>query len=101
MISACLERARARVGTARLGRQEGRVVRVSGLVVEASGIPSPVGTLCDLHTSQGVVTAEVVGFADGRPHLRERSGIGISPSCVCSANGLGSPAREGARSKSA
>ena len=69
MISADLQRACARVETARLGRQEGRVVRVSGLVVEASGIPSPVGTLCDLHTSQGVVTAEVVGFAEGRTRL--------------------------------
>lgn len=76
MIATELTQALTRVSTARLGRQEGRVVRVSGLVVEATGIPSPVGTLCDLHTSQGIVTAEVVGFAEGRTRLMP---LGHSP----------------------
>ncbi|MBL4850123.1 MAG: FliI/YscN family ATPase [Planctomycetes bacterium] len=69
MIAARLNRIRERVEVARLGSREGRVVRVSGLVVEAIGVPSPVGTLCEICTTHGVLPAEVVGFSDGQTRL--------------------------------
>ena len=44
-------------------RVTGRVVAVRGLVLECSGLPSPVGALCQIRASDGKVRpGEVVGF---------------------------------------
>jgi flagellum-specific ATP synthase len=49
---------------------EGKLVRVAGLVLEASGIRVPVGSLCEvLMAGQPPIGAEVVGFAGDRAFL--------------------------------
>ncbi|MCX7935564.1 MAG: EscN/YscN/HrcN family type III secretion system ATPase, partial [Planctomycetota bacterium] len=47
-------------------RVSGRVRRVIGLVVEASAMPLPVGSLCRIHArlSGAALEAEVVGFRE-------------------------------------
>ncbi|MBU1170065.1 MAG: FliI/YscN family ATPase [Proteobacteria bacterium] len=46
---------------------EGRVVKVVGLIVEASGLNTGVGSLCSIHTDNNdVLMAEVVGFREDR-----------------------------------
>jgi flagellum-specific ATP synthase len=41
----------------------GRISRIVGLTVEATGFPAPVGALCRIHCRQGAeIDAEVVGF---------------------------------------
>ena len=61
------ERLTAAVGTARRYRAAGEVVRVVGTTVEAAGLNVQVGSLCWVEREpQGQVTAEVVGFHDGR-----------------------------------
>lgn len=48
-------------------RLEGRVVKVVGLIVEASGLNTGVGSLCTIHTGNDQsIMAEVVGFRDER-----------------------------------
>ncbi|MBL8328397.1 MAG: flagellar protein export ATPase FliI [Rubrivivax sp.] len=48
----------------------GRLVRVTGLVLEAVGLQMPVGSLCELHApGQPVATAEVVGFHGDKAFL--------------------------------
>ncbi|MBL8332102.1 MAG: flagellar protein export ATPase FliI [Rubrivivax sp.] len=48
----------------------GRLVRVTGLVLEAAGVRVPVGSLCDVRgPGSGSVTAEVVGFDGDRAFL--------------------------------
>ncbi|MCR4419885.1 MAG: flagellar protein export ATPase FliI [Clostridia bacterium] len=42
----------------------GRVIRVVGLTVEASGLELPVGELCRVGTGETAVVAEVVGFRE-------------------------------------
>jgi flagellum-specific ATP synthase len=50
---------------------EGRLLRVTGLVMEAVGIRVPVGSLCEIHADglRGPVLAEVVGFNGDRAYL--------------------------------
>jgi len=73
----------------------GKLVRVAGLVLEASGVTVPVGSVCEIHPpSSGVnpqrgrrpVNAEVVGFAGDRAYLMPTdevqglaSGAGVVP----------------------
>ncbi|MBC7603486.1 MAG: flagellum-specific ATP synthase FliI, partial [Ramlibacter sp.] len=47
----------------------GRLVRVSGLVMEATGLRLPLGSVCRVHDGLRGTEAEVVGFARGRLHL--------------------------------
>jgi flagellum-specific ATP synthase len=48
----------------------GRLIRVTGLVLEAVGIQVPVGSLCEVHSpGRPVVHAEVVGFNGDRAFL--------------------------------
>ncbi|GAA4874470.1 flagellar protein export ATPase FliI [Ferrimonas pelagia] len=42
----------------------GQLVRVVGLTLEAVGCRAPVGSLCEIETEAGSLTAEVVGFDD-------------------------------------
>ncbi len=63
-------------------RVHGRVIRSIGAIVEASGPPAFVGEICRIHTSrtEPPVTAEVVGFAEGRVLLMPwSSSAGIRP----------------------
>ena len=48
----------------------GRLVRVTGLVLEAAGIRVPVGSVCEVRMEgQAPVVAEVVGFSGDRAYL--------------------------------
>jgi flagellum-specific ATP synthase len=58
----------------------GRLVRVSGLVMEATGLRLPLGSVCRVHDGAHMTEAEVVGFARGRLHLMPTGDIqGLSP----------------------
>ena len=54
---------------------QGRLVRVTGLVLEAAGIRVPVGSVCEIHQdglavdATPPVVAEVVGFSGDRAYL--------------------------------
>ena len=52
---------------------EGKLVRVVGLVLEAAGLRLPVGAVCEIHSDMRLeatpVLAEVVGFAGDRAYL--------------------------------
>ena len=66
-----------------LARVEGRVTRVAGLTIEASGLPLPVGALVELEGKAGPVQAEVVGFADGRTRLMPLHDlVGVAPGAL-------------------
>nr|WP_236599664.1 flagellar protein export ATPase FliI [Ramlibacter alkalitolerans] len=58
----------------------GRLVRVSGLVMEATGLRLPLGSVCLVHDGAHMTEAEVVGFARGRLHLMPTGDIqGLAP----------------------
>ena len=58
----------------------GRLVRVSGLVMEATGLRLPLGSVCRVSDGHSTTEAEVVGFARGRLHLMPTGDIhGLSP----------------------
>ena len=68
----------------------GRVEEVSGVLVEAAGLPAAVGELCRIRQPQGDVEAEVVGFRGSRALLMPHGDIhGIAPQQ--SVFGLGRP----------
>ena len=50
---------------------EGRLLRVTGLVMEAAGVRVPMGSVCEIHAGDGrePVLAEVVGFNGDRAFL--------------------------------
>ncbi|MDO4682842.1 MAG: FliI/YscN family ATPase [Lautropia sp.] len=60
---------------------EGRLVKVSGMLVEAAGLRLPIGSLCLLKQPHGEpVEAEVVGFAHGHSYLMPSADTsGLSP----------------------
>ena len=61
----------------------GRLVRVSGLVMEATGLRLPLGSVCRVHDGANMTEAEVVGFARGRLHLMPTGDIqGLSPGAI-------------------
>jgi len=64
-----------------LVRVQGRVVAVTGVLVEAEGLSLPVGAECTIEMRSGEkVLAEVVGFSGDRTHILPESGIdGIGP----------------------
>ena len=59
----------------------GRITRVTGLVIEASGLHLPIGSLCHIPLSEGnFVDAEVVGFENDRLLLMPQGSTeGIGP----------------------
>jgi flagellum-specific ATP synthase len=71
----------ARIAQADTRAWRGRVVRVSGLVIEATGVDASVGTACLLEQSENqFVEAEVVGFGDGCAFLMPMGDVaGIRP----------------------
>jgi len=80
--------ARVRVGTS-LERQ-GTLTRLTGLVLQASGLRVPVGSQCLIQAAPSVsVLAEVVGFSDQRAYLMPAgdvqglsSGATVAPAAV-------------------
>ncbi len=60
---------------------QGKVIRVSGLVMEATGTHAPVGTACLVEQSDNhFIEAEVVGFGDGCTFLMPMGDVaGIRP----------------------
>ena len=52
---------------------QGKLVRVARLVLEAAGLRLPVGAVCEIHSESRLegtpVLAEVVGFAGDRAYL--------------------------------
>jgi len=62
-------------------RVTGRLTRVAGLVLEASGLRLPVGSACAIGPDEGpVVEAEVVGFSDDRIFLMPLTEtVGLAP----------------------
>ncbi len=62
----------------------GRLTRVAGLVMEASGLRLPVGAVCAIAPEGGVpVDAEVVGFEDDRLYLMPLSEVaGLRPGAL-------------------
>ncbi|MEZ6184844.1 MAG: FliI/YscN family ATPase [Planctomycetota bacterium] len=63
-----------------LVRLEGRVAKVAGLVVEVTGLPVPVGTLCNVRSGGKNYPAEVIGFSEGRARLMALHEIeGLAP----------------------
>src|SRR4051812_42122146 len=64
-------------------RVSGRLVRVSGLVMEATGLRLPLGSVCRVRDGEHMTEAEVVGFARGRLHLMPTGDIqGLSPGAL-------------------
>src|SRR5215210_3237801 len=61
-------------------RVVGQVVGISGLTIEASNLPLPIGSLCQIESFGGKISsAEVIGFGDGRTLLMALSAVsGIS-----------------------
>lgn len=58
----------------------GRLVRVSGLVMEATGLQLPLGSVCRVWDGVHATEAEVVGFSRGRLFLMPTGDIeGLSP----------------------
>lgn len=63
----------------------GKVTNVVGLVIEAQGPVSRLGTVCDIYTKTQVhkITAEVLGFRDNKVLLMPLEEIrGIGPGCA-------------------
>lgn len=85
-LAAC--RAHIRSGAA--PRFRGRVKLVSGVIVEATGVPAVVGELCRIDRgSAGPITAEVVGFRGTTTLLMPHGDLsGIGPQHVVTALGV-------------
>lgn len=64
----------------------GRLVRVSGLVMEATGLRLPLGSVCRVRDGDSMTEAEVVGFSHGRLHLMPTGDIqGLAPGATVEA----------------
>lgn len=59
----------------------GRLTRINGLVMEASGLKLPLGSTCHIHPAHGTpVEAEVVGFAGEKLYLMPADDVfGLAP----------------------
>jgi flagellum-specific ATP synthase len=58
----------------------GRLVRVSGLIMEATGLRLPLGSVCSVRDGEHMTEAEVVGFSKGRLFLMPTGDLnGLSP----------------------
>jgi flagellum-specific ATP synthase len=80
-VGALLERSAQAVREADLARRHGFVSNLIGLIIEATGLQAEVGEVCLVGTdrNRAAVSAEVVGFRDGRTLLMplgELHGIG-------------------------
>jgi len=76
-----LERLRPLIQAAGKPLYRGRVANVSGMLVEATGVPAAVGELCRIQRgAQGPIEAEVVGFRGSQTLLMPHGDVqGIAP----------------------
>ena len=80
---------------------QGRLVRVTGLVLEAAGIRVPVGSVCEIHQdgrgadASPPVIAEVVGFSGDCAYLMPTSEVHIDSRWSSSTNQMNQPVRHG------
>ena len=77
----------------------GRVTKIVGLAIEATGPSSRIGDICDVHTldKERVVKAEIVGFRDGQTLLMpfgSVEGIGLGSYVVYTGETLKVPVGE-------
>ncbi|HED63961.1 MAG TPA: FliI/YscN family ATPase [Planctomycetes bacterium] len=86
-----LERCQARIRDGARATWRGRVDIVSGVIVEASGVPASMGELCSIDRGPlGPIEAEVVGFRGASTLLMPHGDLdGIGPRQVVTA--LGAP----------
>ncbi len=84
-----MERCRARIESSARPAWRGRVEIVSGVIVEASGVPAPMGELCVIDRGRlGPIKAEVVGFRGSSTLLMPHGDVeGIGPRQVVTALG--------------
>jgi flagellum-specific ATP synthase len=85
------------VKNAALWHKTGRLIRVSGMVLEAAGIKLPVGAACSIQVSDTqTVEAEVVGFSGERVFLMPLTNIqGILPGTLVRPIFVGHPPEYG------
>jgi len=74
----------------------GRVTKIVGLAVEASGPPSKIGDVCNMYTLDGtrIVRSEIVGFRDGQTLLMpfgNVEGVGLGSYVVYTGTSLRVP----------
>ncbi len=80
MIALDRDRMRATIQRSCKPHFRGHVEEVSGVLVEAQGVPSAVGEICRIELRQGAIDAEVVGFRGTRTLLMPHGNIdGIAP----------------------
>lgn len=80
MIDLSLERTRETLKRASRPHFRGRVEEVSGVIVEADGIPAAVGEVCRIERRDDTIDAEVVGFRGTRTLLMPHGDVaGIAP----------------------
>jgi FliI/YscN family ATPase len=81
---------RAQITPGAAPRYRGRVDLVSGVIVEAAGVPAAVGELCRIDRGRaGPITAEVVGFRGTTTLLMPHGDVeGIGPQQVVTALGV-------------
>jgi flagellum-specific ATP synthase len=89
-----LQTAAAALHTADLAQRNGLVSNLIGLIIEATGLQAEIGEVCHVHTDRTgpPVSAEVVGFRDGRTLLMPLGELhGIGPGTKV--QGTGAPFR--------
>lgn len=76
-----LDNCRTAAGNAQPLWPTGRLTRINGLVMEASGLKLPLGSTCHIHPPSGApVEAEVVGFAGEKLYLMPSDDLyGLAP----------------------
>jgi len=75
--------------SAKLNTLEGKICRVTGMMIEAVGLECSIGDVCEIHLSDGgTALAEVVGIADRVTYLMPYSEVdGIGYGCPVTTRG--------------
>ena len=75
-----LDQARTTIARAARPQFRGHVEEVSGVIVEAEGVPAAVGEICRIERRDDTIDAEVVGFRGTRTLLMPHGDVaGIAP----------------------
>src|SRR4051794_3890666 len=87
-MTSCLEQAAAAVRLTSVAELRGKVIDVTGLVIEGTGPLIPVGTQATIRSGSIEMPAQVVGFRGDRVLLMPYSDLqGISPGALITASG--------------
>lgn len=68
-LTARITQIEQRIDTALASKVYGTIIRISGFLLEASGLKASVGMLCTVTTSTRTIHAEVIGFANQTTYL--------------------------------